>query len=93
MQINKIIEQLNALNEEEKSISEDQKRRRENVESLAKTAEAKQLIGRYIAKANDQESRIEAIGKERQKLKAEREQLESESAAAIRNFQLERTPN
>jgi hypothetical protein len=87
-QVNQIAEKLKALDEEEKSISNDQARLRENIEALAKTAEAKQLIARYISKANEQESRIEAINKERQTIKGERERLESELASSIRSFEL-----
>jgi hypothetical protein len=79
---------LKHLDEEEKSIAEDQSRLRENIEALTKTPEAKQLINRYIAKANEQETRIEAINKERQTLKTERSRLENELAAAIKNFDL-----
>lgn len=79
---------LKALDEEEKSISADQSRLRENIEALTKTPEAKQLINRYIAKADDQETRVEAIAKERQRLKAERERLEAELAQSIQNFNL-----
>lgn len=87
-QIAGVAGKLKALDEEEKNISADQSRLRENIEALAKTPEAKQLISRYIAKANEQESRIEAINKERLQLKAERERLESELELAIRNFNL-----
>lgn len=88
-QINRTAEKLKSIDEEEKSISEDQARIRENIESLAKTPEAKQLITRYIAKADEQESRLEAINKEKQAIKIERGRLEAELAAAIRNFELE----
>jgi uncharacterized protein YoxC len=83
-----IEEKLKTLEEEETAISEDQARLRENIEALAKTPEAKQLIARYIAKANEQETRIEQITKERQTLIAERERLERELAAAIRAFEI-----
>ena len=89
-QINRIAEKLKAFDEEEKSISDDQARLRENIEALAKTAEAKQLIARYIAKANEQESRIELINKERRNLKIESARLEDELATAIRNFEIGR---
>ena len=79
---------LKDLAEEEKSISQDQSRLRENIEALTKTPEAKQLITRYIAKANEQETRIEAITKERQSFKLEREQLETKLALEIKNFEL-----
>lgn len=87
-QIAQIATNLSALDQEEKEISNDQARLRENIEALTKTPEAKQLINRYISKANEQESRIEAINKERQSLKAERERLEAQLAAAINNFEL-----
>lgn len=76
------------LNEEEKIISNDQSRLRENIEALAKTPEAKQLITRYISKANDQETRVEAITKERKELKSQREQVEAKLATEIKNFEL-----
>ena len=87
-QLSQFDSKIRALNEEEKSISEDQKRLRENIEALSKTAEAKTLITRYISKADEQESRIEAITKERQNLKAEREKLASELAREIKSFEL-----
>ena len=86
--VSEIEEKLKTLEAEETAISEDQARLRENIEALAKTPEAKQLIARYIAKANEQETRIEQITKERQTLIAERERLERELAAAIRAFEI-----
>lgn len=83
-----IEEKLKTLEAEVTAISEDQARLRENIEALAKTPEAKQLIARYIAKANEQETRIEQITKERQTLIAERERLERALAAAIRAFEI-----
>ena len=68
-------------------IEADQKRLRENIESLAKTAEAKELIARYIAKAGEQETRLEEMEKERKKIEAEKEVLVRELAAEIRNFE------
>lgn len=79
---------LKTLDEEEKSISADQSRIRENIEALTKTPEAKQLINRYIAKANEQESRIETITKERQTLKTERANIDSQLSEQIRFFEI-----
>ena len=79
---------LKTLDEENQSISADQARLRENIEALAKTPEAKQLLARYIAKANEQETQIEQITKERQNLIAERERLTNELTAAIRAFEI-----
>jgi hypothetical protein len=76
------------LNQEDERIAADQKRIRENIESLTKTAEAKPLIERYIAKANEQESRLEQIEKERKSLLLEKDRVERELAIEIKNFEL-----
>jgi hypothetical protein len=88
MQINQIGARLEGLATETASISADQERFRENIEALAKTSEAKQLIARYIAKANEQESRLEQIETERKAAQAEKERLERELATEIKNFEV-----
>ncbi len=85
-QMNQIDQKLQTFEQEADQIEEDQKRLRENIEALSKTPEAKTLIARYIAKANDQETRLEAMEKERKTLEAEKERLETELASAIRAF-------
>ncbi|MDQ3799298.1 MAG: hypothetical protein M3384_07610 [Acidobacteriota bacterium] len=92
-QIAQIDARLEGFEDEEESISNDQKRLRENIEALSKTPEAKQLITRYIQKADEQESRLEQINKERKTLQQERARIEAELATEIRNFELERNPN
>ena len=87
-QINQIIVTLKRLDDEVGRIVADQKRLRENIESLAKTAEAKGLIALYIAKAGEQETRLEEMEKERKSLFADKERLESELAGEIRNFEI-----
>ncbi len=89
MQINQINIRLVSFDSEIEAITADQARFRENIEALAKTPEAKQLIARYIAKANDQESRLEQINKERQTISAEKERLERELAIEIKNFEIQ----
>ncbi|HVG28111.1 MAG TPA: hypothetical protein VM864_00170 [Pyrinomonadaceae bacterium] len=79
-----------AIDEEIEAIGEDQKRLRENIEALTKTAEARQLITRYIAKADAQETRIEVLTKEKQTVAAERERLQAQLDAAIRAMVVER---
>jgi hypothetical protein len=81
---------IEKLDEEEEAISEDQKRLRENIEALKNTAEAKQLIARYIAKADQQETRIEQIPTEKQSAQTEVTRLQTELDAAIQAFTLER---
>lgn len=85
-QISQIDARLQGFRTEEAKINDDQKRLRDNIETLSKTPEAKTLIARYIAKANDQETRLEAIETERKTLEAEKQRLEAELAAAIRAF-------
>jgi hypothetical protein len=87
-QINQIEAKLNGFENEEEKISEDQKRLRENIEALSKTPEAKALITRYIDKVNVQETRIEAITKERETLNAQKQELERQLSAEIRAFAL-----
>ena len=77
---------LNSFDDEVEKIEADQKRLRENIETLSKTPEAKTLITRYIAKANDQETRLEDMEKERKSLEAEQSRLQSELASEIRAF-------
>jgi hypothetical protein len=79
-----------AIDAEIEAIGEDQKRLRENIEALTKTAEAKQLITRYIAKADAQETRIEQLTKEKETVAAERERLQAQLDAAIRAMTVER---
>ncbi|MDM7921362.1 MAG: hypothetical protein QUS14_03600 [Pyrinomonadaceae bacterium] len=88
MHINQLNEKLVQLDKEVAAITEDQSRFRENIEALTKTAEAKQLIARYIAKANEQESRLEQIEQERRTLRSDKERLEQELATEIKNFEV-----
>jgi hypothetical protein len=90
MQINQIENKLESFDDEIEKIEEDQKRLRENIETLSKTPEARTLITRYITKANDQETRLEQIEKERTALEAQKAQLERELGTEIMNFQITR---
>lgn len=86
--IDLVSQKMQMLTAEVTSITQDQARFRENIESLAKTPEAKQLITRYIAKANEQETRLEQIEAERKAAQAEKERLERELAVEIKNFEV-----
>lgn len=79
---------LESFDTEVEKIESDQKRLRENIESLSKTAEAKALIARYIAKAGEQETRLEEMEKERKTILADKEKLELELATEIRIFEI-----
>jgi hypothetical protein len=78
------------LEKEEAEISEDQKRLRENIATLRNTGEAKQLVSRYITKADNQETRLEQIGKEKREANAELTKQTDELDAAIRSLTVER---
>ncbi len=88
IKINQTNVKLEQLAKETAEISADQARFRENIEALAKTSEAKQLIARYIAKANEQESRLEKIEIDRKALLSEKDSLERELAIEIKNFEV-----
>lgn len=88
MRINQINARLASSESEVGEITKDQERFRENIESLAKTSDAKQLIARYISKANEQETRLEQINTERRTMIAEKEKLERELAIEIKNFEI-----
>jgi hypothetical protein len=81
---------LASIDKEEEEISQDQERLRENIKALTATAEAKQLIARYVAKANEQESRIEQLTKDRKALSEERARLQAEFDLALRNLDINR---
>jgi hypothetical protein len=83
-----IEQQIGTLNVERQSIEADQRRYRENIESLSKTPEAKTLIERYIAKANDQETRLEEMEKQRKSFEQEKQQLASQLGSAINGFEM-----
>ena len=87
-QIAEIERKLATFDDEVEKIEADQKRLRENIEALSKTPEAKTLIARYIAKAGEQETRLEEMEKERKSLIADKEKFEVELATEIRIFEI-----
>lgn len=84
---------LQAINNEAAEIAADQARLRENIKALSATAEARQLITRYVAKADTQESRLEQLEKDRRAALEEYSRLQAELNAAIRGFALDRQLN
>ncbi|MGA9773016.1 MAG: hypothetical protein WBV94_28555 [Blastocatellia bacterium] len=79
-----------AADRETVEIAADQERLRENIKALSKEAEARQLIARYVAKATQQETRIEQITVEKRAAAVERARLQAELDAAIRALALDR---
>jgi hypothetical protein len=68
----------------------DQKRLRENIEALNSTAEARQLIARYVQKADQQETRLEQLTKDKETATTDSARLQLELDAALRALALER---
>lgn len=89
-QIADIATGLQDLERETTEIAEDQGRLRENIKALGETADARQLIARYVAKANEQETRIEELARERRTKMAARLQLQLQLDAAIRALAIDR---
>lgn len=78
--------QLHAIDRETSEIGQDQQRLRDNIKALTATAEARQLISRYIAKAGEQETRLEQLTKDKQAAAGERIRLQEELAKMIRGL-------
>jgi hypothetical protein len=78
------------IDKETGEIAHDQERLRENIKALTSTAEAKQLIARYVSKADEQETRLEQLEAERRTTIAERARLQSELDFAVRSLSLDR---
>ena len=78
--------QLHAIDRETSEIGQDQQRLRDNIKALTATAEARQLITRYIAKAGEQETRLEQLTKDKQAAALERIRLQEELARMIRGL-------
>ena len=81
---------VSAIDREIAEIGADQRRLRENIEALTKTAEARHLIARYVQKADQQETRLEQLAQEKQAAEAERARLQTQLDAALRALALER---
>ena len=82
--------QLHLIDRETSEIGQDQQRLRDNIKALTTTAEARQLIARYIAKAGDQETRLEQLTKNKQAAGDKRAQLLEELESTIRNLTVDR---
>lgn len=81
---------LSAIETESTAITEDQERLRENIKALTSTAEAKQLIARYVSKADTQESRLEQLEKDKRSLAEEQTKLQLELDSVVRGMALDR---
>jgi carboxypeptidase family protein len=86
-------ERANTIDEEVEEIGKDQERLRDNIKALTATAEAKQLISRYVAKADTQETRLEQLNKEKQKLNEEVARLQDELVSLVRSLAIDHRLN
>jgi hypothetical protein len=89
-QIAAVDSKLSEMTAEMTEIEADQARLRDNIKALKETAQANDLIARYIAKAGQQETRVEQITAERKKLSDERTRHNVELEIAIRALSLDR---
>lgn len=87
------ISRQQVINNETAEIAADQERLRENIKALTATTEAKQLIVRYVAKADTQESRLEQLEKDRRAALEEHTRLQAELNSAIRGLAFDRQLN
>ena len=87
------VSRLQVINNEAAEIAADQARLRENIKALTATTEAKQLITRYVAKADTQESRLEQLEKDRRAALEEQTRLQAELNSAIRSLSFDRQLN
>ena len=81
---------VESIDSEVEEIGKDQERLRDNIKALTGTAEAKQLIGRYVAKADTQETRLEQLNKDKQSLHDERLKLQGDLEGMIRGLSIDR---
>ena len=81
---------VEAIDQEVTEIGTDQQRLRDNIKALTATAEARQLITRYVAKADTQETRLEQLNKDKQAEHAEAERLQKELQSLVRSVAIDR---
>ena len=81
---------IQAIDHEVSEIGADQERLRDNIKALTATAEAKQLIARYVAKADTQETRLEQLNKDKQARLEERVNLQTQLEGVIRGLSIDR---
>jgi hypothetical protein len=89
-QIAAVDARLAAADRETAEIGSDQDRLRENIKVLSEKSEARQLVARYVAKAGEQETRLEQIVTEGKAAAAERARLQSDLDLAIRALAVDR---
>jgi hypothetical protein len=79
-------QRIASLQAERQQIDQDQARLRDNIKALKDTSEARELIARYVAKANQQETRIEQLATDEKAVQTEKDRLQTELAAVLVSF-------
>ncbi|QSQ20643.1 hypothetical protein JY651_36225 [Pyxidicoccus parkwayensis] len=74
------------LTAEREQLFKDQERIRSNIESLKSGASQRELAERFVAKLNEQEDRLEAIGRELERLLKERQSAQDELNRRIQSI-------
>jgi len=92
-QIEGVASQVQQIDSELEEIAADQGRLRENIKALKDTAAAHELIARYVAKAGEQETRIEKLRADKKALVDQRNRLDAQLAQAIKSLELDRKVN
>jgi hypothetical protein len=87
------LDQEAALAEREAAqIAGDQSRLRENVKAVGDRREGRELVARWLSRADEQEARLEALHEAGQRSEAERRALRAEIDAVVHGLEGERRP-
>jgi hypothetical protein len=81
---------IEAIDQEVTEIGTDQQRLRDNIKALTATAEARQLITRYVSKADTQETRLEQLTRDKQAQQTEAARLQAELESLVRSVAIDR---
>ena len=85
-EINRLERSLRELAGERDGISTDQQRLRQNMQSIDRTSD---LYSRYLKKLNDQETRLEEIEREQNRLRAQLDQQRRAFEAFVRGLNVQ----
>jgi hypothetical protein len=85
-------QEATAAEREAAEIAADQGRLRENVKAMGDRRDARELVARWLGRADAQEGRIEALRETRRRSEAERRTLRDEIDAVVRGLEGERRP-
>jgi chromosome segregation ATPase len=80
---------IEELESQQKSIAADQHRLRENMKALRGSREERELLRRYTRQLDEQENRLEALGRELAQAAAARAKAEAELGALIEKVSFE----